>query len=203
MQGSTQSDGGSKRRPSAVCKANSPQRQALSAAKRQTKESRSFRCGALFAGIGGFCLGFEQAGFKTAWAVEQNEHAAMTYRENLPHVRLLEKSVEEVSVNGDALAAVDVLHAGFPCQSFSQAGGRKGFDDPRGRFFFEIIRLVNEFRSNRPKVIVLENAPFLRYGEGGAWFLQLQHAIRKAGYWFRPENSAELSSDQLTALPQQ
>ena len=57
------------------------------------------RCGALFAGIGGFCLGFEDAGFKTAWAVELDEHAAMTYRENLPGIRLLHKSVEDVSVD--------------------------------------------------------------------------------------------------------
>jgi DNA (cytosine-5)-methyltransferase 1 len=161
------------------------------------------RCGALFAGIGGFCLGFENAGFETAWAVELDEHAAMTYRENLPGIRLLHKSVENVSVDGDALTPVDVLHAGFPCQSFSQAGERKGFDDPRGRLFFEIIRIISEFGKNRPKVLVFENAPFLRYGDGGAWFLELQRTIRKAGYWFRPDNCCELSANELTHLPQQ
>lgn len=136
----------------------------------------TLNCGALFAGIGGFCLGFERAGFKTAWAVELNEHACQTYHANLPTARLLCKSVEEVSVVSDALEPVDVLHAGFPCQSFSQAGERKGFDDPRGRLFFEIIRIIEEFGPRRPKVLVLENAPFLRYGEGGAWFLDLQRA---------------------------
>jgi len=161
------------------------------------------KCGALFSGIGGFCLGFEQAGFNTAWAVEVNEHAATTYASNLPHVRLLTKSVVDVSVSGDGLEPVDVLHAGFPCQSFSQAGERRGFEDDRGKLFYEIIRLINEFGPNRPKVLVLENAPFLRYGEGGAWFLELQRAIRKAGYWFRPENSCELTANELTPLPQQ
>lgn len=161
------------------------------------------KCGALFSGIGGFCLGFERAGFSTSWAVELNEHAATTYHRNLPDARLLTKSVTEVSVEGDSLEPVDVLHAGFPCQSFSQAGDRRGFEDPRGQLFYEIIRLINEFGADKPKVLVLENAPFLRYGEGGAWFLELQRAIRKAGYWFRPENSCELTANELTQLPQQ
>ncbi len=162
-----------------------------------------FTCGGLFAGIGGFCLGFEEAGFRTRWAVELDEFAAKTYSANLEHVSLVERSVEAVSVARDALEPVDVLHAGFPCQSFSQAGERRGFDDPRGRLFFEIIRLVNEFGANRPKVLVLENAPFLRWGQGGAWFLELERAIRRAGYWFGPGNCAELTTNELTALPQQ
>ena len=161
------------------------------------------KCGALFAGIGGFCLGFAKAGLPTAWAVELDEHAASTYRHNFPEVRLLQKSAADVDVSADALEPIDVLHAGFPCQSFSQAGSRSGFNDPRGRLFFQIIRLIEEFKDQRPAVLVLENAPFLRYGEGGAWFLELQRAIRKAGYWFRPDNSRELSAFDLTPLPQQ
>lgn len=161
------------------------------------------KCGALFSGIGGFCLGFERAGFSTSWAVELNEHAATTYRHNLPNVRLLTKCATDVTVEADNLEPVDVLHAGFPCQSFSQAGERRGFEDPRGQLFYEIIRLINEFGADKPKVLVLENAPFLRYGEGGAWFIELQRAIRKAGYWFRPENSCELTANEITPLPQQ
>ncbi|TXM94952.1 DNA (cytosine-5-)-methyltransferase [Methylobacterium sp. WL116] len=161
------------------------------------------KCGALFAGIGGFCLGFEGAGLPTSWAVELDSHAARTYRENLKAVRLIEASVEDVSAQSHDLEPVDVLHAGFPCQSFSQAGVRKGFEDPRGKLFFEIIRIIESFKDKRPKVIVLENSPFLRYGEGGVWFLELQRAIQKAGYWFRPENCRELSAFDLTDLPQQ
>lgn len=167
------------------------------------REPPPFTCGALFAGIGGFCLGFEQSQFSTSWAVELDEFAAKTYAVNLDHVRLLQKSIEATTVAGDDLEPVDVLHAGFPCQSFSQAGERRGFDDPRGQLFFEIIRLISEFGERRPKVLVLENAPFLRYGEGGAWFLQLERAIRKAGYWFGSANCAELTTNELTELPQQ
>lgn len=159
------------------------------------------KAGALFAGIGGFCAGFDAAGVQTDWAIELDGHAAATYAHNFPSVRLLNKDVRSVSVRADKLEPVDILHAGFPCQSFSQAGGRSGFDDQRGQLFFEIIRLLQEFGKDRPRMLVLENAPFLRYGEGGAWFLRLQNEIRKAGYWFRDENAAELNAFRLTELP--
>lgn len=158
------------------------------------------KCGGLFAGIGGFCLGFEEAGMPSSWAVEIDQHAGRTYSHNLPSVQLLCKNVKEVSAQD--LEPVDILHAGFPCQSFSQAGIRKGFDDERGKLFFEIIRLINEFQDKKPKVLVLENAPFLRQGEGGAWFLEIRKAIQKAGYWFGPNNCAELDTYDLTELPQ-
>lgn len=161
------------------------------------------KAGALFAGIGGFCSGFEQAGISTAWANELNDHAADTYGQNFPGVRLIRKDIRDLSVQGDELEPVDILHAGFPCQSFSQAGTRSGFDDDRGKLFFEIIRLLKEFGDNRPRVLVLENAPFFRYGEGGAWFLKLQNEIRKAGYWFREDSAVELNAFRLTELPQQ
>ncbi|SNS31129.1 DNA cytosine methyltransferase [Sphingopyxis indica] len=161
------------------------------------------KAAALFSGIGGFCLGFERTGISTSWAIEVDHHAAETYAHNLPQVKLLRKDIREISVAGDGLEEVDVLHAGFPCQSFSQAGTRSGFEDERGQLFFDVIRLLKEFGERRPRILVLENAPFLRYGEGGAWFLRLQNEIRKAGYWFREENAAELNAYKLTHLPQQ
>ena len=164
---------------------------------------RVINCGALFAGIGGFCSGFERAGLASSWAVEFDSAAAQTYRHNFPDVRLIERSVTDIGVVADDLEPVDVLHAGFPCQSFSQAGERRGFSDPRGQLFFEIVRIIREFKDKKPAVLVLENAPFLRYGEGGAWFLQLQKAIQRLGYWFRQDNSRELSAYDLTNLPQQ
>ncbi|HLL31320.1 MAG TPA: DNA (cytosine-5-)-methyltransferase [Allosphingosinicella sp.] len=163
----------------------------------------TWKCGALFAGIGGFCLGFREAGIKTSWAVENDAHAATTYCENFPDTRLIAEDVKTISVKSHGLEAVDVLTAGFPCQSFSQAGTRQGFEDPRGELFYEIIRLIEEFGSNRPKVLVLENAPFLQYGEGGTWFMRVSNAIRKAGYWFKPDSSCVLDTYELTELPQQ
>lgn len=166
------------------------------------------KAGALFAGIGGFCLGFEQAGIKTAWAIENSETATAIYSHNISDVRLVEHegepaSILDVKVAKDDLEPVDILHAGFPCQSFSQAGDRKGFADPRGQLFYEIIRLIEEFKDKKPSVIVLENSPHIRHGEGGSWFMELTKEIKKAGYWFRESNCAELDPYVLTPLPQQ
>lgn len=165
------------------------------------------KAGALFAGIGGVCIGFEQAGIKTAWAIENDPMSVMTYRRNIVGVRVVENggapaSIRDVTVSENDLEPVDVLHAGFPCQSFSQAGDRKGFDDPRGKLFYEILRIVADFRDKKPSVIVLENSPYIRYGEGGSWFIELTKEIKKAGYWFRETNCAELDPYILTPLPQ-
>lgn len=165
------------------------------------------KAGALFSGIGGFCLGFEGAGIRTTWAVENDPMSVMTYRHNIKNVRVIEDdgtpaSIKDVTVSRFNLEPVDILHAGFPCQSFSQAGERKGFDDPRGQLFYEIIRIVEEFKDRKPSVIVLENSPHIRHGEGGSWFIELTKQIKKAGYWFRESNSAELDPYELTPLPQ-
>lgn len=162
-----------------------------------------WKSGALFSGIGGFCLGFKDVGIPTSWAVEFDSHAVTTYQANLPDVRVVQKDIKEVTVVGDKLEPVDILHAGFPCQSFSMAGDRMGFEDPRGQLFFEIIRLIKEFGKDKPKVLVFENSPYLRLGEGGAWFIEIQNAIRKAGYWFREDNSDVLNTFEMTPLPQQ
>ncbi len=165
------------------------------------------KAGALFAGIGGFCLGFEKANIKTAWAIESDPLAVITYSNNVKNVRVVlsnnePASIKDITVARHDLEPVDVLHAGFPCQSFSQAGERRGFNDPRGMLFYEVIRIVKEFKDRRPSVIVLENSPYLRYGEGGSWFLELSKEIKKAGYWFRDTNCAELDAYELTDLPQ-
>ncbi len=165
------------------------------------------KAGALFAGIGGFCLGFGQVGIKTIWAVENDQAAVETYTQNLRNVRIVDNGghpacIKKVSVSKNKLEPVDVLHAGFPCQSFSQAGEKKGFKDDRGQLFFELIRIVKEFKDRKPSVIVLENTPYLRYGDGGSWFIELTKEIRKTGYWFRDSNCAELDAFDLTELPQ-
>lgn len=167
----------------------------------------ALKAGALFSGIGGFCLGFLRHEIKTAWAVENDPVAVETYQRNIANVRVISdengpSSILDVTVAGNKLEPVDVLHAGFPCQSFSAAGERKGFDDPRGRLFYEIIRIVNEFGDRRPSVLVLENSPNIRLGDGGSWFIELTKEIKKAGYWFRDTNCAELDAYNLTHLPQ-
>jgi DNA (cytosine-5)-methyltransferase 1 len=163
---------------------------------------KTYKAGALFSGIGGFCLGFEKAGIHTEWAVELDPFAARTYEKNTNNTRLIIEDVRNVKVSMHDLEPVDVLHAGFPCQSFSQAGERKGFDDPRGKLFHEVIRVIKEFKDKKPAIIVLENSPHLRHGDGGSWFIEVSKEIKKAGYWFRDTNYAELDPFMLTELPQ-
>ena len=165
-------------------------------------KTRKLKAGALFCGIGGFCSGFEAAGFQTVWANELDSYACNVYRHNFPGTHLIEKDVRKLSVSRDKLEPVDVLHAGFPCQSFSQAGGKNGFEDDRGKLFFEIIRLIKEFKTSKPAVVVLENAPFITMGEGGQWFLEIARQLQDAGYWFRDSSAQTLDLFDLSDVPQ-
>lgn len=158
--------------------------------------------GSLFAGIGGFCRAFISEGFRVAWANEVDQFAAKTYRHNYPDVHLFEKSISELSVIKDNLEPVDVLTAGFPCQPFSVAGVKKGFSDPRGKLFFEIIRLLKEFGLDRPKILLLENVRNLLTHDSGRAFARITDEIQSAGYWFMPTNSAVLNTRTHSDIPQ-
>lgn len=157
----------------------------------------------LFAGMGGFAQGVIDANFSHVWANELNSEACTTFRENHPKTRLIEKNIKNLSVTGDDLTPVDLLTAGFPCQPFSQAGERSGFHDPRGGLFHEIIRLLEEFGSARPAVVLLENVPFLQIGEGGRWFDVIRDELQLAGYWFNNEHAQVMNTARTTGIPQE
>jgi len=165
------------------------------------EDAKVFTCGALFAGIGGFCYGFEKAGFKTSWCNDISPDSALTYQANFKSSRYICADITQLNAN-QGLDPVDVLHAGFPCQSFSAAGHRLGFADSRGKLFFEIIRLLKEWGDHRPKVLVLENSPHLRDGEGGAWFRTVQTEIQRSGYWFSNSNTFLIDTRDNGGLPQ-
>lgn len=157
--------------------------------------------GCLFCGMGGFASGFVAAGFKTLWANDADPHACATFRHRFPKVPLFEKDVRQLSAK--ELEPVDVLAAGFPCQSFSQAGERNGFEDERGKLFFEIPRIVSEFApQDRPRLLVMENVPNLRVGAGGEWFDTIRRELRRAGYWFRSDSCWTVNVKDATELPQ-
>ncbi|UUZ92338.1 DNA (cytosine-5-)-methyltransferase [Paenibacillus sp. P25] len=151
----------------------------------QDIKQHTYTVGSLFAGIGGFCRAFKNEGFKVTWANELDPYACQTYKHNYPETRLYEKSVEDLSVISDNLEPVDILTAGFPCQSFSLAGNKLGFEDPRGKLFFEIIRLLKEFGRNKPKIIVLENVRNLLSHNKSQTFKRVEVEIQNAGYWFK------------------
>lgn len=158
--------------------------------------------GCLFAAIGGFCKAFQQIGAKVLWANEKDRFASETFRLNFPGVRHIEKPVENLSVHGDTLLPTDVLTAGFPCQAFSVAGEKKGFDDPRGLLFLHIVRIIKEFGKNKPKVLLLENVKHLKAHDRGCTFKRIQAEIQRAGYWFSDGNAQILNTADFTHIPQ-
>ena len=161
-----------------------------------------FTCAGLFAGIGGFCFGFEKAGFVTKWVNDFDQHVTSVYKHNFPKTRVITENVCDLKVKRHALDPVDVLHAGFPCQSFSIAGNRKGFDDERGRLFFQITRLIEEFGDSQPKVVVLENTPNLQTGGLGEWLDIIVRELQKSGYWVDRENCMLGDTKEHGGLPQ-
>jgi DNA (cytosine-5)-methyltransferase 1 len=158
--------------------------------------------GSLFCGIGGFCFGFEAVGFKTLWANDIDEEAAATYRLNFPKVDMVCEDIRKLNESDYPFPTVDVLHAGFPCQSFSQAGNRLGFKDDRGQLFFEIVKLIRRMGANKPRVLVFENSPFLAMGDNGMWFDTIRREIQRCGYWFAEQNAAVIDARKHAGLPQ-
>src|SRR5690625_5389341 len=104
-----------------------------------------YTVGGLFSGVGGIELGFERTGkFDILWANENDKYACKTYRNNHNHT-LYEKSIYNLTAK--ELRPVDILTAGFPCQAFSIAGYRKGFQDERGELFFRSEEHTSELQS--------------------------------------------------------
>lgn len=134
----------------------------------------------LFSGIGGIDLGFQQAGFDVVWANEIDKYAVATYRKNFYNCNIIEKDLRKIDVS--QIPTFDVLVAGFPCQSFSSAGKQRGFNDERGKLFFEIVRVVKE---KQPEIIFLENVANLLEHNDGKTFLTVYNEIVPFGYSFK------------------
>lgn len=157
--------------------------------------------GSLFAGIGGFCSAYRRAGAQISWANELDPNACRTYRANFQH-RLIEKSITDLSVEGDSLSPVDILTAGFPCQPFSKAGNKLGFSDKRGQMFFEITRLIKEFGPNKPKILFFENVSNFKTHDEGRTFEIVKEEVKKAGYWFSEPDARILNTRTHSVIPQ-
>jgi DNA (cytosine-5)-methyltransferase 1 len=126
--------------------------------------SKKLTVGSLFAGIGGFDLGFELAGFDVKWCVEKDKNCQKVLAKRFPQAKIYG---DISSIKEDELEKVDVVCGGFPCQDLSVAGKRKGLAGERSGLFYEAIRLV---RAIRPEFLVLENVPGLLSSNKGLDF---------------------------------
>jgi DNA (cytosine-5)-methyltransferase 1 len=132
--------------------------------------------GSLFSGVGGFDLGFEQAGFTVAWQVEADEKARRVLRHRWPSVPIHD---DVRTVGAHNLAPVEVLVGGFPCQDLSVAGQRKGLAGERSGLFFEFMRIAAELR---PSWVVIENVPGLLTSDRGRDFHAVLATLADIGY---------------------
>lgn len=139
--------------------------------------SNGLKVASLFAGIGGICYGFKQAGAQIVWANEIDKDACKTYRRNFGGSYLVEGDIKEVDPK--TIPDIDILNGGFPCQAFSVAGYRKGFEDERGNLFFEIVRIL---KVKKPKAILLENVKNLEGHDSGNTFRVIKETLEAIGY---------------------
>ena len=135
----------------------------------------------LFAGIGGFRLGMESAGHECIGFCEIDKFARASYKaihDTKGEIELHDiTTVSDESIRG--FGRVDIICGGFPCQAFSIAGHRRGFEDTRGTLFFEICRFASILR---PKYLFLENVRGLLNHDGGATFETIIRTLDGLGY---------------------
>lgn len=149
----------------------------------------------LFAGIGGIRKGFERAGFKALYAADSDRYCKTTYDLNFKGTTLDLRDV--TTIDPSELPDFDVLLAGFPCQSFSVAGNKKGFEDKgRGDLFFEIVKIL---QVRKPAAVFLENVKHLAKHDGGRTFVIIKELLEKQGYHVK---FAHLNSAEYGNVPQ-
>ena len=129
----------------------------------------------LFAGIGGFRSGFETNKCNCVFSSEIDEHAGEIYKAN--YNETVFKDITKIDEK--EIPDHDILLAGFPCQPFSIAGEKKGFNDTRGTLFFDIERILKE---KKPKAIVLENVKHFKSHDNGNTLKVILNALNNLGY---------------------
>lgn len=131
----------------------------------------------LFSGLGGFRIAFENLGAECVFSSEIDKHARETYYNNFGEY----PAGDITKINEKDIPDHDILCAGFPCQPFSIAGKRKGFEDTRGTLFFDILRILEE---KKPKGFLLENVAGLTSHDGGKTIKVISDTLNQAGYDF-------------------
>lgn len=141
------------------------------------------RCASFFAGVGGIDIGFERTGkFETVYANEFDPYPAATMELNFPQITVDTRDIREI--HAEEIPDHEVLLAGFPCQAFSVAGYRQGFDDEKGRgnLFFELDRIIAD---KQPPIIFLENVKNLVGHDNGNTFRVICECLEAEGYYIK------------------
>ena len=138
----------------------------------------------LFAGVGGFHLALHQLKADCVFASEWDDHARKTYEANFKTIspKLFKSgnfAGDITKINPKDIPDFDVLCAGFPCQPFSQAGFKRGFDESRGTLFFNIANII---KHKKPKAIFLENVRHLLKHDDGRTFATIEKILNGLGY---------------------
>lgn len=146
-----------------------------------------------FSGVGGIELGFEQVGFDVIYSNEIDKNAAETFLKN-NNSKLI---VDDIyNVKSDDVPDIDVIVGGFPCQAFSIAGYRKGFEDERGEVFFQLARIIKD---KMPRVIFIENVKNLVSHDNGNTFKVIKETLENYGYYLK---TMVLNASEYGNIPQ-
>jgi DNA (cytosine-5)-methyltransferase 1 len=147
-----------------------------------TPDNYKFKFIDLFAGIGGFRIAMQNLGGKCVFTSEWDKEAQKTYRANFGEVPF--GDITKPHIKSYIPKEFDILCAGFPCQAFSIAGKRGGFDDTRGTLFFDVAEIIKQ---HKPKAIFLENVKGLRSHEKGKTLETILNVLRNDLGYFVPE----------------
>jgi DNA (cytosine-5)-methyltransferase 1 len=131
----------------------------------------------LFAGAGGLDLGFKKAGFDVIWANEFDRAIWETFEHNFPNIILDKRDITDINIS--EIPDTDGIIGGPPCQSWSEAGARRGINDKRGRLFYEYIRIL---KGKQPKFFLAENVAGILHPKHKEAFLAIVDEFENAGY---------------------
>ncbi|WP_276804691.1 DNA cytosine methyltransferase [Lactobacillus hominis] len=158
--------------------------------KSVSSPSEKMTIDAFFSGVGGIELGFKETGkFRVVYANEFDKNALITYKENFKvegapfyDGDLIIDGNDIHQVKADDVPSADIVMGGFPCQAFSIAGYRKGFEDDRGDLFFELLRIV---KAKKPRIVFIENVKNLVSHDHGNTFKVIREALVENGYFLK------------------
>ncbi len=145
--------------------------------EQKIKPIKEYRSIELFAGAGGLAIGLEKSGFNAIALNEVDKNVCATLKKNRPEWNVIEDDISNVDFT--VYKNIDFLSGGFPCQAFSYAGNKLGFEDTRGTLFFEFARAIKEIK---PKVFLGENVRGLLTHDNGKTLEAIKSVIQELGY---------------------